>query len=75
MTDFSHSHFSKSHVAIGFGRIVTSVNLLTLGWIMLIRKLTANRVFIICGRTDMRLGMDGLAAIVSGTYEMNPFES
>ena len=42
---------------------------------MLIRKLTANRVYIICGRTDMRLGIDGLSAIVSGTYEMNPFES
>ena len=42
---------------------------------MLIRKLTANHVYIICGHTDMRLGIDGLAALVSGTYEMNPFES
>lgn len=42
---------------------------------MLIRKLTANHVYIICGYTDMRLGIDGLSAVVSGTYEMNPFQS
>ena len=42
---------------------------------MLIRKLTANHVYIICGYTDMRLGIDGLSTLVSGTYEMSPFQS
>jgi len=42
---------------------------------MLIRKLTANHVYIVCGHTDMRLGIDGLASLVSGTYGTSPFQS
>lgn len=36
-----------------------------------IRK--ANEVYIVCGYTDMRKSIDGLAAIVQGSLGMNPF--
>ncbi len=33
------------------------------------------RIYIACGHTDMRKQIDGLAAIVSGNFKLNPFES
>jgi len=33
------------------------------------------RIYIACGHTDMRKQIDGLAAIVSGNFNLNPFES
>jgi len=32
-------------------------------------------VFLACGRTDLRLGIDGLAQIVQQKFELNPFQS
>ncbi|WP_312654611.1 IS66 family insertion sequence element accessory protein TnpB [Proteiniclasticum sp.] len=33
------------------------------------------RIFLACGHTDMRKSIDGLAATVSQTYNLNPFEN
>ncbi len=33
------------------------------------------RIYIACGHTDMRKQIDGLAAIVSGNFKLNPFEN
>ena len=33
------------------------------------------RIFIACGKTDMRKSIDGLAAIVSQNFKLNPFEN
>jgi len=38
-----------------------------------IRK--AEEVYIVCGYTDMRMGIDGLAQIVQGQYQIDPFSS
>jgi transposase len=32
----------------------------------------ANNVIIVCGRTDMRLGIDGLASIVQQSFNLDP---
>ena len=31
------------------------------------------QVYIVCGRTDMRRGIDGLAAIVRDEFDLDPF--
>ena len=31
------------------------------------------QVYIVCGRTDMRHGIDGLAAIVKDKFDLDPF--
>lgn len=31
------------------------------------------QVYIVCGRTDMRRGIDGLAAIVKDEFDLDPF--
>jgi transposase len=31
------------------------------------------RVYLACGRTDMRLGLDGLAMLVQQAFSENPF--
>ena len=31
------------------------------------------QVYIVCGRTDMRRGIDGLAAIVKDKFDLDPF--
>jgi transposase len=31
------------------------------------------RVYLACGKTDMRLGIRGLAAIVEGSFKLDPF--
>ena len=33
------------------------------------------RVHLACGATDMRKSIDGLAAIVTHTFELNPFDT
>ena len=33
------------------------------------------KVYIICGRTDMRCSIDGLMAIIRDTYEMDPYRN
>lgn len=33
------------------------------------------RIFIACGQTDMRKSIDGLTAIVSQTYKLDPFQN
>ena len=30
---------------------------------------------LVCGRTDLRKGIDGLAQLIEGSYLMNPFET
>ena len=32
-----------------------------------------SKIFIICGRTDMRKSFDGLMAIIRDTYQMDPY--
>lgn len=34
-----------------------------------------DRVFIACGYTDLRYGIDGLSTIVQNTFHLNPFSS
>lgn len=33
------------------------------------------RIYLACGYTDLRLGIDGLAALVEQQFELNPFEN
>lgn len=33
------------------------------------------KIYLACGRTDLRLGIDGLAALVEQQFELNPFEN
>lgn len=35
----------------------------------------AERVYIACGYTDLRLGIDGLAALVQQRFQLDPFSS
>ena len=37
-------------------------------------ELTGKRVFLACGRTDMRKSINGLAAIVEGSFELELFD-
>lgn len=30
-------------------------------------------IYIVCGRTDMRKGIDGLAALVQDSFELDPY--
>lgn len=32
-----------------------------------------SQVFIVCGKTDLRKGIDGLATVIQSEYELNPF--
>jgi transposase len=36
-------------------------------------SLAGKRVYLACGRTDMRKQIDGLAGIVQGNFELDPF--
>lgn len=33
-----------------------------------------SKVYIVCGRTDLRKGIDGLSALIKFQYELDPFE-
>ena len=35
----------------------------------------ANRIYIACGKTDMRMSIDGLAAMIQENFKLNPFEN
>ena len=35
----------------------------------------ADRVFIACGYTDLRLGIDGLATLVQQQFDLDPFSN
>jgi len=37
-------------------------------------NLVGKRVFLACGRTDMRKSIDGLTAIVEGSFKLDPFD-
>jgi len=37
-------------------------------------NLTGKRVFLACGNTDMRKSINGLAAIVEGSFKLDPFD-
>ena len=37
-------------------------------------NLSGKRVFLACGRTDMRKSINGLAAIVEGNFKLDPFD-
>ena len=41
---------------------------------MLIRNLTAEHVYLACGRTDMRKSIDGLAALVLSKFQLDPHQ-
>lgn len=41
---------------------------------MLIEYSAVKNLFIVCGKTDMRRGIDGLAAIITDTYELDVFD-
>ena len=32
-----------------------------------------SKIIIVCGRTDLRRGIDGFARIIGSKYELNPF--
>jgi transposase len=36
-------------------------------------NLTGKRVYLACGKTDMRKNINGLAAIVEGSFKLDPF--
>lgn len=35
----------------------------------------ADHVYIVCGYTDLRLGLDGLIALIDGRYRLNPLSN
>ena len=41
---------------------------------MLINYSYVKHIFIVCGKTDMRQGIDGLARIISDTYHLDLFD-
>lgn len=41
---------------------------------MLVRNLTADHVYLACGRTDMRKSIDGLAALVLSKFQLDPHQ-
>ena len=40
---------------------------------MLVNFTTVQNIFIVCGHTDMRCGIDGLASVVSDKYNLDLF--
>ena len=37
-------------------------------------KLTGKRIYLACGKTDMRKNINGLSAIVEGSFKLDPFD-
>ena len=44
-------------------------------WWNIIPVLFKTNIYIICGRTDLRKGIDGLAALVTEKYQMDVFDN
>ena len=42
---------------------------------MLINYSRVKHIFIVCGKTDMRQGIDGLARVISDTYHLDLFDN
>lgn len=40
---------------------------------MLIDSSKVNQVYIVCGKTDLRRGIDGLSAVVQEQFKLNPY--
>ncbi|MCT3323326.1 IS66 family insertion sequence hypothetical protein [Lactobacillus johnsonii] len=40
---------------------------------MMINLYTLGQVYIVCGKTDLRKGIDGLATLVKEQFELDPF--
>ena len=41
---------------------------------MLVNFSNVQNIFIVCGHTDMRCGIDGLAGIIAGKYNLDLFD-
>jgi transposase len=41
----------------------------------MLREVTADKVYLACGDTDLRKSIDGLAAIVTQSFRLDPFSS
>lgn len=41
----------------------------------MIEEIRVDHTYIVCGYTDMRLGIDSLIALVQGRYKLDPFSS
>jgi len=41
---------------------------------MLTEAAGVKRIILVCGRTDLRKGIDGLAQLIGTKYDLNPFE-
>ena len=41
----------------------------------MIEEIRVDHTYIVCGYTDMRLGIDSLAALVQGRYKLDPFSN
>lgn len=41
----------------------------------MIEEIRVEHTYIVCGYTDMRLGIDSLAALVQGRYKLDPFSN
>lgn len=41
----------------------------------MLKNLTADNIYIVCGHTDMRKSIDGLAAIIQQQYQLDLFNS
>lgn len=39
----------------------------------MLRETTYSRIYIACGKTDLRLGIDGLVSVVKEKFDTNPF--
>ena len=41
----------------------------------MLKKLSTDHIYIVCGQTDMRKSIDGLAAIIQQQYQLNLFSN
>ena len=41
---------------------------------MLAEAASVSKIIIVCGRTNLRKGTDGLAQLIGTRYDLNPFE-
>jgi len=41
---------------------------------MMLRDVTFHKIYIACGKTDLRKGIDGLATMIKENFQLDPFE-